>query len=116
MGQSRDTNKEFEFINRPSQSSRRVGIDAAEKAPDQQAAGQSTPPVGDDILKGLLKEQIKVEDKDENPITRFAGDILDPANIESIAFESSKTKYGPGQLSKASAQDTYLGQSSYPAR
>ena len=46
---------------------------------------------------------------------RMAGDILDSESLKSMAHESSRTKYGPGQLSKSPGVSSYLGQASYPA-
>ena len=45
----------------------------------------------------------------------MAADILDTDLIKSLALESTKTKYGPGQISKAPGDGSYLGEASYPA-
>ena len=45
----------------------------------------------------------------------MAADIFDSELAKSLALDSSKTKYGPGQLSKAPGRDSYLGEASYPA-
>ena len=89
--------------------------DAYEKAPQEQAAGQTTPQVGEDLALGILRNKEGLQQEDADPEMRMAADILDSDLVKSLALESTKTKYGPGQISKSPSQGSYLGEASYPA-
>ena len=93
----------------------RTVADIYEKAPQEQAAGQTTPPVGDDLALRVLSKKGKLEQEEADPEMRMAADIFDEELIKSLALESTKTKYGPGQISKAPGDGSYLGEASYPA-
>ena len=89
-----------------------TAVDIYDKAPGERAAGQANPRVVDDLVSNLVSEQQPMEGAEE---FRMAGDILDSESLKSMAHESSRTKYGPGQLSKSPGVSSYLGQASYPA-
>ncbi len=89
--------------------------DIFEKAPQEQASGQATPQVGEDLVRNIIADKSALQQDDVEPEMRMAADIFDSELAKSLALESSKTKYGPGQLSKSPGTGSYLGESSYPA-
>ena len=93
----------------------RAVADIYEKAPQEQAAGQATPQVGDDLVKSIITDGSGLEQERADPELRMPADIFDSELAKSLALDSSKTNYGPGQLSKAPGRDSYLGEASYPA-
>ena len=116
MGQNR-VNKNQIQVARDPRGGWKAPLPAAiyEKAPQEQAAGQTTPPVGDDLALRVLSKKGKLEQEEADPEMRMAADIFDEELIKSLALESTKTKYGPGQISKAPGEGSYLGEASYPA-
>jgi hypothetical protein len=87
----------------------RSGVDVYEKAPARQPVGQTTPEVDDDIVSKLLRNTKPDIDRE---VERMAGEVFDTGlDIPSIAKESTKTKYGAGQLSKTPGSH-YLGSAS----
>ena len=87
----------------------RSGVDTYEKAPARQPVGQATPEVDDDIVSILLRNTKPDIDRE---VERMAGDVFQTGlDVPSIAKESTKTKYGAGQLSKTSGSH-YLGSAS----
>ena len=115
MGQSKDG--VIIFKDPPKRGLARSGDAVAmyEKAPQEQATGQTTPQVGDDLVKSLISERDALQQEEVDPDMRMAADIFDSELAKSIALESSRTKYGPGQLSKSPGSGSYLGEASYPA-
>ena len=91
-----------------------TAVDAYDKDPGERAAGQANPRVVDDLVSNLISERQPMEMEGAGDL-RMAGDILDSESLKSMAHESSRTKYGPGQLSKSPGVSSYLGQASYPA-
>ena len=89
--------------------------DIFEKAPQEQAAGQTTPQVGTDLVRSIISDRSGLEQENADPELRMAADIFDSELAKSLALESSKTKYGPGQISKSPGVGSYLGEASYPA-
>ena len=116
MGQNRNNRNPAQIAGAP-QGNWSAPIPTAiyEKAPQEQAAGQTTPEVGEDIALRVLSKKGKLEQEEADPEMRMAADILDSDLIKSLALESTKTKYGPGQISKAPGEGSYLGEASYPA-
>jgi len=90
----------------------KASIDPYEKAPGERAAGQASPRVVDDLVSNFMQEKQPMKGGED---FRMAADILDSETLKSLAHESTRTKYGPGQLSKSPGSDSYLGQASYPA-
>tara|TARA_R100000458_G_scaffold54078_1_gene56834 strand:- start:535 stop:888 length:354 start_codon:yes stop_codon:yes gene_type:complete len=116
MGQKRD--RKVSFVDSGSRFPSATGTlvaDIFEKAPQEQAAGQTTPQVGNDLVQSIVSNRSGLEQEDVEPEMRMAADIFDSELAKSLALESSKTKYGPGQLSKSPASRSYLGHASYPA-
>ena len=93
----------------------RAVADIYEKAPQEQAAGQATPQVGDDLVKSIITDGSGLEQERADPELRMAADIFDSELAKSLALDSSKTKYGPGQLSKAPGRAEYLWGGSFAA-
>tara|TARA_R100000008_G_scaffold1419_2_gene1164 strand:+ start:3445 stop:3810 length:366 start_codon:yes stop_codon:yes gene_type:complete len=89
--------------------------DIFEKAPQEQAVGQATPQVGSDLVRSVVSDKSGLQQENADPELRMAADIFDSELAKSLALESSKTKYGPGQISKSPGVGSYLGEASYPA-
>ena len=89
-----------------------ASIDPYEKAPGERASGQTSPRVVDDLVSNFIQDKQPMEGGED---FRMAADILDSESLKSLAHESTRTKYGPGQLSKSPGAGSYLGQASYPA-
>ena len=115
MGQSKDGVIIFKEPSRKGFPGAGGSVAMYEKAPQEQAAGQTTPQVGDDLVKSLISEKDALQQEEVDPDMRMAADIFDSELAKSIALESSRTKYGPGQLSKSPGSGSYLGEASYPA-
>ena len=116
MGQNRNNRNQVQIAGAPKGNwSAPIPASVYEKAPQAQAAGQTTPEVGEDIALRVLSNKGKLEQEEADPEMRMAADILDSDLIKSLALESTKTKYGPGQISKAPGEGSYLGEASYPA-
>lgn len=116
MGQNRANKNRIQIASDPRSGwSASLPASMYEKAPQEQAAGQTTPSVGDDLALRVLSKKGKLEQEEADPELRMAAEILDSDLIKSLALESTKTKYGPGQISKAPGEGSYLGEASYPA-
>ena len=88
----------------------RSGVDPYEKSPAKQPTGQITPNVGEDIVEKFMRE---TKPDAQREVERLAGNLFQPdLEIPSIAKESTRTKYGPGQLTKT-PESLYLGKSSF---
>lgn len=87
----------------------RSTVDTQEKVPTRQPIGQITPSVGDDFVASLIRQGKSETQKNAE---RMATQIFQPdLDLPSMAKESTKTKYGAGQLTK-SPSGHYLGQAS----